>query len=290
VVDILAAGRRGAGPAGCPPAVIYTAENHNHAAEILAERLRQAGGAAPDCECLNTVIGKMSGVVTDPQQMHEQSLAPIAPGLDRAFLVEAFSRILISRIRLPGFRRGIAVFDEKPDLLPFEEAKLYGHNATHALLGYLLRWRGRTFMAEARDEGALLALAREAFLEESGAALCRKFAGVDPLFTADGYRAYVEDLMERMLNPHLRDRVERVTRDPRRKLGWNDRLIGTMRVALSQGIEPRRYAQGAAAALRVLEAEEGKPAPQLLADLWRDVDADPIEKARMADRLVARRP
>ena len=44
-------------------------------------------------------------------------------------------------------------------------------------------------------------------------------------------------------------------RDPRRKLGLDDRLVGTMRVALEQGIEPKRYALGAAAAVELLLAE-----------------------------------
>ena len=38
---------------------------------------------------------------------------------------------------MPDFKRGITVFDEKGTLQPFEEAKLYGHNAAHALMGYL---------------------------------------------------------------------------------------------------------------------------------------------------------
>lgn len=272
VLDILSAGlalkrrqpRR-------PAAVIYTAENHNHAAEILDATLGRLLGdppAAARIQVLNTVIGKMSGVVSDETQMKEQGLALVTPDLPRAFLVEAFNRILISRIDLPGFERGIGVFEEKVDLLPFEEAKLYGHNATHALLGYLLRERGGRYMSEATRDPALLALAREAFLLESGAALCRKFAGIDPLFTQQGFRAYVDDLLERMTNPCLMDGVERVTRDTRRKLGWDDRLIGTIRLALGQGIRPDHFARGAAAALRHLAAEEGTTIAALLDNLW----------------------
>jgi mannitol-1-phosphate 5-dehydrogenase len=96
--------------------------------------------------------------------------------------------------------------------------------------------------------------AREAFLEESGAALCRKYGGVDPLFTTAGFRLYAEDLLVRMLNPHLRDAVERVTRDPQRKLGWNDRLVGTMRLVMAQGLTPTRFARGARDALAALDA------------------------------------
>jgi len=73
-----------------------------------------------------------------------------------------------------------------------------------------------------------------------------------------------------MTNPFLRDAVERVTRDTRRKLGWDDRLIGTMRLALGQGIQPQRYARGAAAAVRQLAAEEKTTPASLVESLWKD--------------------
>ena len=160
---------------------------------------------------------------------------------------------------------------EKEDLLPFEEAKLYGHNATHALAAYLGSLRGLERIADLRQTPDLLGFIRAAFLEESGEALIRKHAGKDRLFTPEGYREYADDLLERMTNPHLQDSVERVGRDPHRKLGWDDRLVGTMRVALQQNVVPRRYALGAAAALATLDPSFLKtdmPARALLAPLW----------------------
>jgi len=289
VVDILGRGlKQKLDNAALPRAVIYTGENHNHAAEIMDEALAGGPGirGGDRFQSLNTVIGKMSGVVVDPTQMQEQKLACVVEGMNRAFLVEAFNRILITKIALPGFRRGIAVFEEKPDLLPFEEAKLYGHNATHALIGYLLRLKKAGFMAEAQKDRELMKLAREAFLLESGAALRKKYSGVDPLFTERGYEAYADDLLERMMNPHLRDSVERITRDARRKLGWDDRLIGTMRMALSKDIIPVRYAQGAAAALCVLAAEENKPPDRLLDEIWRDSRAAKADVALVRKLIV----
>jgi mannitol-1-phosphate 5-dehydrogenase len=241
-----------------PAAIIYTAENHNHAAEILQKLCDQrlderARAEAPrSVQFLNTVIGKMSGVVTAPEQIKAEGLACLVEDSPRALLVEEFNRILITQIRLPGFKRGIEVFIEKPDLFPFEEAKLYGHNAVHALMGYLAARNGCRFMSEAAGDPALMRLAREAFLEESGAALIARYQGLDPLFTAAGYQAYADDLLERMTNPYLRDRIERVIRDTPRKLAWDDRLIGTMRLALDAGVTPRRFALGAAAALETL--------------------------------------
>jgi mannitol-1-phosphate/altronate dehydrogenase len=107
-------------------------------------------------------------------------------------------------------------------------------------------------MSEAANDPALMKLAREAFLEESGAGLIARYPGLDPLFTPAGYQAYADHLLERMTNPYLRDRIERVIRDTPRKLAWDDRLIGTMRLALDAGVTPRRFALGAAAALETL--------------------------------------
>jgi len=275
--SVLADGLRRKRERGGPRAVLYAAENHNHAAELLEAAVRAAGGDPESCAFLNTVIGKMSGVVSEPEAMRAQGLAPMVPDGSRAFLVEAFNRILISRVPWPDFRRGLAVFEEKADLLPFEEAKLYGHNAVHALVGYRLRRRGARTMAEAAADPGLMQFAREAFLKESGAALCRKYGGVDPLFTTAGFRLYAEDLLVRMLNPHLRDAVERVTRDPQRKLGWNDRLVGTMRLVMAQGLTPTRFARGARDALTALDptiTDDGLAAA--LTTIWgREAAEDP---------------
>lgn len=253
---ILAQGLSGKASSGGAASILYAAENNNQAAEILEASVLQA--VPPDagpavlsrCRFLNTVIGKMSGSISSAPNTQECRLAPVAPGFAGIFLVEEFNRILISRIP-PGsvFLRGITCFQEKDDLLPFEEAKLYGHNATHALAAYMGAVLGVRLVADLRRFPDLMAFLRAAFLEESGKALIRKHAGVDPLFTADGYRTYADDLLARMVNPFLLDSIERVGRDPERKLAWDDRLIGTMRLAHSVGIEPRRYALGAAAAL-----------------------------------------
>ena len=235
------------------PAVVYTAENNNHAAEILeAQVLAAAASPLPNVQFLNTVIGKMSGIVPMDDAAHARGIQPLTPSAPRAFLVEAFNRILVSQVRFNAtdFQRAIRVFEEKPDLLPFEEAKLYGHNAIHAMGGYLGLQRGLNTFDQLAAHPDLMAQLRAAFIEECGAALIKKHHGVDPLFTPEGFTAYADDLLERMVNPHLEDALERVTRDTPRKLGWNDRLIGTMRLVLSQGIPPTRLAKGAAAALQ----------------------------------------
>ncbi len=93
---------------GVPATFIYTAENNNYAAEILEKAVQEKmdNPAHHFVQYLNTVIGKMSQIVTDPGTIRRMKLRPVAPGLDRAFLVEEFDKILVSRNKILGFKMG----------------------------------------------------------------------------------------------------------------------------------------------------------------------------------------
>ena len=236
---------------------------------------------------LDTVIGKMSGA---PETT--AGLAELAPGLGRAYLVEAFNRIQVSQIDRSAagwqsFVRGLAVFAEKADLTPFAEAKLYGHNAGHALAAYLAHQVGFTQIDQLRQRPDLLNFITRAMVDESGAALCARWAGVDALFSPAGFTAYAEDLVTRMVNPYVRDTVARVGRDPRRKLGWDDRLVGAMRRARQVGVTPWRYAWGVAAALEWLDTPAAATAATLCA-LWEKTEQDEEVNALCAQIAAAR--
>jgi mannitol-1-phosphate 5-dehydrogenase len=237
----------------------------------------EQAGVLAVVQFLDTIIGKMSGA---PDEV--AGLAPAAPGLSRAFLVEAFNRILIDQVQRPpqsgwiDYRRGIEVLVEKPDLLPFAQAKLYGHNAGHALAAYLAHQLGFTRIDQLAGRPDILQFVLDAMLLESGAPLCRRYTGSDPMFTTDGFRHYAEDLIVRMVNPYVRDTVARVGRDPARKLGWDDRLIGAMRLAAAAGVRPQRYALGVAAALAWLQVSE-QAAPAFLLRLWAPAAPDKPE-------------
>lgn len=263
--------------------IIYTAENNNHAAEILEKAVREKIVIPPKykLQFLNTVIGKMSRVVTDPAEIATLKLKTIAPGLDRAFLVEQFNRILVSRTQIAGFKPGIEIFIEKDNLLPFEEAKLYGHNAIHSLLGFIGAVKGVISMTELKDDKVVMQIGREAFLKESGAALIKKYAYLgEELFTEAGYKDFADDLLERMTNPYLGDTIARVTRDVVRKLEMDGRIFGTMQLALEYSIEPKNMALGALAGIAVLldKAEQYNLSNDLRCSDWRKLDQVLIEK------------
>jgi mannitol-1-phosphate 5-dehydrogenase len=277
-----------------PPLIVFCAENHRAAARLLQDAVRDAlpraevALVASRARFVDTVIGKMSGVIDDPAEIASHGLATITPDLPQAFLVESFDRILISRVDPEGGvgapQPGIPVLREVDDLAPFEAAKLLGHNATHALAGFIGTLLGVDRVADLQAVPGAMAFLRRAFVDESGRTLRGRFEGSDPLFTADGYAAFADDLLERMVNPHLADTVERAARDPRRKLGWDDRLVGLMRLALADGIPTPRYAMGVAAGLEILGRDDvlaaADPIERLRACWPRDLDG------RQADAVV----
>ena len=248
---------------------IYTAENDNHAAEKLEAEVAEK---FPNTYYLNTVIGKMSDIARG-DAVAERHLTPLAAGLDRAHLVEEFNWILISDA--PGIEnRQVKNLYVKKDLFPFEFAKLYGHNATHFLLGMLGSDAGLTTMADLAKRPDLVAIGHDAFINESGVALCKKYAGVDDMFTAEGMRKYAEGLIARMQNPYLSDAIDRVIRDIPRKLSWDDRTIGTMRLALSQGVKPVNFAKGAVLAAKREFGDDSEAIRKGLLELWQKDAAD----------------
>jgi mannitol-1-phosphate 5-dehydrogenase len=150
----------------------------------------------------------------------------------------------ILRIWPRGCSIGIKVFQEKDDLLPLEEAKLFGHNAVHSMLGFLAYLKGYQYMSDLRADPSLYHYGQITFRDECGTLLLKKHKDLnDPLFTEEGFESYGSDLLKRMTNPYLRDEVKRICRDPLRKIGYNDRFLGTIREAFKQNIIAKTIAQ-----------------------------------------------
>ena len=278
------------------PLVVYTAENNNQAAEILRDAVRSESGLPEkdfdgSISFVNTVIGKMSGIITDPGEIEARQLSGLVPGYETAILVEEFNRILVSippTLAENDWRPSFSTFETRIDLLPFEEAKLYGHNGVHAMGAYLAAHLGLTRMDELREVPGAVDFLHEALVQEAGAALLARYGGIDELFTPGGYAGYADELIARMLNPHLGDLVARVARDPERKLSWNDRLVGTLRLGLETGIKMPCFARAAAAALLFLEPalSTNPAAPQaILEPLWA-ADNPPVEEAAEICSLI----
>lgn len=121
--------------------------------------------------------------------------------------------------------------------------KLFTVNMAHAIVAYWGHKRGHVHIHEAMGDETIRALVDGALREASRALVGG--LGVD----AEAQQAYVDKTLRRLANPALQDTVLRVGRDPKRKLGAQDRLVRPALGAIADGVTPAHLATGIAAAL-----------------------------------------
>ena len=121
--------------------------------------------------------------------------------------------------------------------------KLFTYNAVNAMISYPGYLKGYELLSEAANDSELAGLARTAS-EESGPALCAKFS-----FDPEDQRRFAESAIGKYQKREIVDPIERNARDPIRKLGRHDRLVGPACLALEYGIKPSALSWGIGAAL-----------------------------------------
>ncbi len=137
-----------------------------------------------------------------------------------------------------------------------EEKKLYLHNMSHALCAYLGYHKGYEYLWEAAEDGEIRVVARDAMKHTASA--------IAEAYSADGAAMdrFSEELLERYQNRRLGDTIERVAKDPLRKLRPDDRLIGALNRCKAQGKPYDSILAGVAAALAYRPAEDLQQALQ----------------------------
>jgi len=118
------------------------------------------------------------------------------------------------------------------------ERKLFTHNLEHAALGYLGYLKKYTYVHEPFDDKFIVKILTGA-LDETSEALIRKYP-VD--IDAEEQKEIRKDVNIRFSNPLIMDTAYRVARDPIRKLGPEDRLVGSAQLCMENNIFPNNIA------------------------------------------------
>lgn len=158
-------------------------------------------------------------------------------------LVEPFSEWNVEKGKLVGQLEPIPGMTLVDNLEAYIERKLFTLNTGHAITAYLGYEKGCATIVEAIGQKEIQDLVLGA-MREAGKALVQKH-GFDP----EQHEAYIQKILSRFQNVALADPVERVGRDPLRKLSPRDRLIAPSRTALTYGVEPECLVRGIVAAL-----------------------------------------
>lgn len=225
---------------GCEdPLNIIICENLAHADDFLRNKVREKLPEsfhtyfADKIGFVMSVVARMVPFMTEEQRQVDPLM----------IIVEAYKRLPVDRLAFIGDIPEIVGVEPSENFQAYVDDKLFTHNCGHAVSAYLGYLRGHDFMYQAMRDEKVVAAARAA-LAETGAALVKRY-GFDP----EKHQAHIDDLIERFGNVVLGDQVSRVGRDPVRKLGPEDRLVGAAKFALSQGILPENVCKGIAAGL-----------------------------------------
>lgn len=240
VARSIAAGLSRRWRAGCEtPLNIIICENLHDAPERLREYVAQelTEEMRPHLERVGfvpAVIARMSPVPTPEQRAVDPTL----------IIAEPYKVLPVDRDAFVGAIPQVVGMEPVSPFRAYTERKLYIHNAAHAMLGYLGYRRGHTYGYEALEDPFVRPWLDRA-LDEACQALIAEH-GFEPQALSE----HVRDLLQRFANRALADPIERLARDPVRKLAPDDRLVGAARLAERHGIQPRALALGIAAALR----------------------------------------
>jgi mannitol-1-phosphate 5-dehydrogenase len=263
---------------------ILVCENGASAAEDLRQAIGSLGADPLMFGCVRTSIGRMTPaprVGMDPLDVR----------------VEPYRRLPVEK---EAFRGPIPILPDlqaKEDFTLVLRQKLYLHNLSHAALAYrgipmgvvdvpaavANPWLNREMWRAGRESAKALGLVHGSSPQEVEA-------------IEEECLEVLRDLEVRYGNRALADPLERVARDPIRKLAGDDRLVGAARLALDAGVEPLAIGEAILAACRYQCADDDPSAaewPHLAAAGWqtaleRTADLDEEEPLwALLDRLSA---
>ncbi|MFY0760978.1 mannitol-1-phosphate 5-dehydrogenase [Metabacillus dongyingensis] len=158
--------------------------------------------------------------------------------------VEPFFEWVIEQSKVKGNMPSIQGVTYVDNLIPYIERKLFTVNTGHAVTAYAGYQKGLATVKEAIEDTEVRSLV-EGALNETTMLLVKEYG-----FDEGEHLNYVKKIIARFENKHISDEVTRVGRSPKRKLGFDDRLVAPARRLLEKGITPDDLAAGIAACLK----------------------------------------
>lgn len=233
VAPVIAAGLRQRAD-GTAPLALMACENAINATNVLAEHIR---AAVPEDEWPAVAARAVFANTAVDRIVPAQS----TDGLD--VTVETYFEWAIERPPFGGDEPSIPDATWVDDLAPYIERKLFTVNTGHAATAYHGFARGIKKLSDALADDTVRA-AVTGVLDETRQLLMAKHD-----FTAEAQQAYVDKILQRFANPYLPDTVDRVGRQPLRKLSRSERLIGPAAELAELGIRPQHLLATVEAAL-----------------------------------------
>lgn len=239
--------------ASAPPVAVMACENAINATDVLVGHIKAA-------------IGSDFAAIADKAVFANTAVDRIVPGQPHAGLdvtVETYFEWAIQQGPFGGRPPTIPDATWVGDLAPYIERKLYTVNTGHAAAAYFGFASGIRKLSDALADQQVRSSVL-GVLSETKDLLVDKHE-----FSADAQQSYVDKIIGRFENPYLPDTVDRVGRQPLRKLSRHERLIGPASELANRGRTPHHLlaAVQAATLFDVPDDRESVELQELLATL-----------------------
>ena len=151
-----------------------------------------------------------------------------------------------SRLKAP-MPAGMMALEPIHEFTGFLERKFYTYNAANGTTSFVGALLGYKYIADAAHDERILTLL-DGVYRETATALSKKHD-----FPFDEQWAFTRTSLAKLQDRNIVDYIERNARDPMRKLGRDDRLVGSARLCLEYGVRPESLAVAIACAMHYEE-------------------------------------
>ena len=223
-----------------------TCENWKEPARILKEGVE--AGIAPEArEYLDNYVGFTESVIMRSGIEAPKELLKKDPLIVN---VQNYWHLPVDAARVKGSLPDIKYMEHLTGFAGFLERKFYTYNAANGTTSFVGALLGYKVLAEAAHDERILKLL-DGVYQETGKALSMKHG-----ISLEEQMAFAKTSLNKLQDYTIVDSIERNARDPQRKLGKDDRLVGSARMVLSCGIRPENLCTAIACAIYYRNPED----------------------------------
>ena len=182
--------------------------------------------------------------------------------------VQDFWELPVDASRIVGELPPIMGLKLIPEFTGFLERKFYTYNAANGTTSFVGALLGHTYIADAAHDERILPILHGVY-QETAQALSKKHN-----FPLDEQLAFTLTSKKKLQDYTIVDFIERNARDPIRKLGKDDRLVGSARLVQEYGIRPDNLCIAIAAAIHYVSP--GDPFAEELVRMRKEEGIDYI--------------
>ena len=200
------------------PIDVILCENHPRPAALVSEIFDLDGMGIAQAQVLRSCI--------EPTDEQIATLGPLVVQVQDHWVLPLDGDVLMN----PDLLSQVTGFEARPNFSVELTRKLYTYNAINAAVCFPGAERGYVWLADAANDSEIAELAKRVG-EESSAALIAEYG-----FDANEQRGWCERALAKYQDATIRDPIERNARDPIRKLGLHDRILGPLHLCISHGL------------------------------------------------------